>query len=93
MAPAGSTLNLHVHFHVLALDGVYVREGDQAPRFVRAPTPTNAEIAALVERTARRIRRASGAHPARDRPHRPGRGPRRGRAAAEARRVAGGRGG
>jgi hypothetical protein len=56
----GSTLNLHVHFHVLALDGVYVREGEQAPRFVRARTPTNAEVSALVERAARRIRRATG---------------------------------
>jgi hypothetical protein len=36
----GSSINLHIHWHVLALDGVYTRDGDTSPlRFVRAPTP------------------------------------------------------
>ncbi len=56
----GSTLNLHVHFHVLALDGVYVRGGDGALRFVPAREPTQAEIEALVERAAARIRLLTG---------------------------------
>jgi hypothetical protein len=31
----GSSLNLHLHLHTFALDGVYV-EADNAPRFVPA---------------------------------------------------------
>lgn len=52
----GSTLNLHVHFHVLALDGVYVPGEDGAPRFVRAPVPTRTQLEALLARVARRLR-------------------------------------
>ncbi len=36
----GSTLNLHVHFHVLALDGVYVRGGDGTLRFQPSCDPS-----------------------------------------------------
>jgi hypothetical protein len=49
----GSSLNLHVHLHTCALDGVYVdgEEGD-APRFVPAAPPSRAELYILAERVA-----------------------------------------
>jgi hypothetical protein len=56
----GSTLNLHVHFHVLALEGVYVRAGEAAPTFRRAREPTQAELEALVAAAAQRIRKLTG---------------------------------
>ena len=40
---AGASLNVHVHFHVLCLDGVYV-EGEGALRFEAAPAPTLVEL-------------------------------------------------
>jgi hypothetical protein len=54
----GSTLNLHVHFHLLGLDGLYVPGGspEAPPRFVRAPEPTPEEVRGLCERVARRAR-------------------------------------
>ena len=43
----GSSLNVHVHFHLLMLDGVHIeREGDL--RFVPAPAPTRSELAGLL---------------------------------------------
>jgi len=52
----GSSLNLHVHLHTCALDGVYV-EGDdgEAPRFVSAAPPSRAELYVLTERVALRV--------------------------------------
>ena len=53
---ARSSLNLHVHLHTCALDGVYV-EGDDgaAPRFVPAASPSRAELFVLTERVALRV--------------------------------------
>jgi hypothetical protein len=51
---AGASLNVHVHYHLLALDGVYVEE-DGALRFVPAPPPTEAELACMVERIYARV--------------------------------------
>ena len=55
----GSTLNLHVHFHTLALDGVYVPGpgDDGAPVFVPAPEPTPEQVRWLCEQVAIRARR------------------------------------
>ena len=54
-----SAVRLSVHYHVLALDGVYVREdpGDaQSPLVFRAlPAPTRAEVAEVARRTAQRV--------------------------------------
>ena len=50
----GSSLNLHVHLHTCALDGVYVEE-EEAPRFVPAAPPTRAELFVLTERVALRV--------------------------------------
>jgi len=57
----GSSVNLHVHWHVLALDGVYTRDTDAAPlRFVRAPPPTVEQLEQLVQRVAVRVRELVG---------------------------------
>jgi len=55
----GSALNLNIHFHTLALDGVYtytLGQG-QAPRFLPLPPPSANEIARVLAGTARRIQR------------------------------------
>jgi hypothetical protein len=52
----GSSLNLHVHLHTCALDGVYVEgEDGDAPRFVPAAPPSRAELYVLTERVALRV--------------------------------------
>jgi Putative transposase len=49
----GSSLNLHVHLHTCALDGVYVEADDfDAPRFVPSAPPSRAELYVLTERVA-----------------------------------------
>jgi hypothetical protein len=61
----GSSLNLHVHFHLLALDGVYVPDGDgRPPRFVRAPAPTREQLGGLVRSVALRARQLLSRRPA-----------------------------
>jgi hypothetical protein len=51
----GSSLNLHVHLHTCALDGVYVEsEEGEGPRFVPATPPSRAELYVLTERVALR---------------------------------------
>jgi hypothetical protein len=44
----GSTLNLHVHYHVLALDGLFVRRRDGPPVFVESPAPTALDLAGVL---------------------------------------------
>ena len=47
-----------MHFHALIFDGVYTRATPTArPRFHRLPPPTDADIAALLTRLHRRVRR------------------------------------
>jgi len=55
----GSALNLNVHFHTLALDGVYTYTLAQgaAPRFLPLPPPSEDEVARVLAGTARRIQR------------------------------------
>jgi hypothetical protein len=50
-----SALRLNVHFHVLALDGVYVRNSQGDFEFVGLPKPTSAQIADVAKRTADRV--------------------------------------
>jgi hypothetical protein len=52
----GDALNLNVHFHTLALDGVYV-DGPEGVRFRPLPPPTDAEIERMARGLARRLRR------------------------------------
>ena len=53
---AGASLNVHVHFHVLCLDGVYVDDGE-ALRFEPAPAPTRAELTSMLQRIYGRVMR------------------------------------
>ena len=53
----GSALNLNVHFHTLALDGVYSRDDGMATRFQPLPPPSSSEVARVLAGTARRITR------------------------------------
>ena len=55
----GSALNLNVHFHTLALDGVYTYTLGHggAPRFLPLPPPGVDEVARVLAGTARRIQR------------------------------------
>jgi hypothetical protein len=49
-------VRLNVHIHVLALDGVYVRDGTSGQlAFRQLPTPTHTEIAEVAHRTADRL--------------------------------------
>jgi hypothetical protein len=54
---AGDALNLNVHFHNVAIDGVYAAGEDGAPVFYRLPPPDDDEIARVAARVARRIAR------------------------------------
>ena len=56
----GSSLNLHVHHHVVALDGVYEQSPDGTMTFSRAPAPTSEELTGLVRRVATRVRKLVG---------------------------------
>jgi hypothetical protein len=53
----GGSLNLHVHFHTLVLDGVFVREADDTLRFCPAAPPTDADVRRVVVRVRRRLER------------------------------------
>lgn len=48
-------LNLDPHFHVLALDGIYVVDGRGEPLFRRVPPPSDAEVARVADRLHRRV--------------------------------------
>ncbi|MBI5493935.1 MAG: transposase [Deltaproteobacteria bacterium] len=51
----GGSLNLHVHAHLLVMDGVYRRNAGGALVFVRAPEPTPDELSALAASIRRRM--------------------------------------
>jgi hypothetical protein len=55
----GSAMNLHLHFHTLALDGVYLYEprSGHSPEFVALPPPTGDDVARVLAGTARRLHR------------------------------------
>ena len=53
----GGALNLNVHFHTLAVDGVFVREPNGSLRFVAAKAPCNMEIEALLAVIRKRVLR------------------------------------
>ena len=53
----GGSLNLHVHFHVLVLEGVFTRDGGAAPVFHPSLAPTRAELLAVLARVARSVHR------------------------------------
>jgi len=52
------SLGLHVHFHLVAADGLFVRDTADSPvRFVTAPPPTPAVLADVVRRVHKRVLR------------------------------------
>jgi hypothetical protein len=53
----GSALNLHLHFHILFLEGVYLDRTDQrrTPRFLPGEPPTDADIAAVIQKIRHRV--------------------------------------
>jgi hypothetical protein len=52
----GSALNLNIHFHMLFLDGIYVR-ADGDPFFRRVDPPTAADMEKLIHRVSHRVGR------------------------------------
>jgi hypothetical protein len=52
----GSALNLNIHFHLLVLDGAYVRSSDRL-EFRRVPPPTRAELDEILATITRRVGR------------------------------------
>jgi len=52
---SGDALNLNVHFHMLALDGVYAEDKKGYVCFRPAPPPSDAELARVTERIQCRI--------------------------------------
>ena len=53
----GGALNLHLHFHTLVLDGVFVRDPDGTLCFHPAAPPTDEDVARVVARVRRRLER------------------------------------
>jgi hypothetical protein len=53
----GGALNLNIHFHTLAVDGVFVREPDGSLSFAAAKTPTDDEVEALLRVIRTRVLR------------------------------------
>jgi hypothetical protein len=53
----GGALNLNVHFHTLAVDGVFVREPDGSLSFAAAKAPTDGEVEALLGVIRKRVLR------------------------------------
>jgi Putative transposase len=53
----GGAINLHLHFHVVFLEGVYLDRTDQSlkPRFVKAEPPSDADVAHVVQNISRRV--------------------------------------
>ncbi len=53
----GSAINLNLHFHCVFLEGVYLDRTDQGltPRFVTGEPPTDADIAAVVQKISHRV--------------------------------------
>lgn len=50
-------LRLNVHLHVLALDGVYVRDESRGLAFHALPTPSRAQVEEVARGTAKRLHR------------------------------------
>jgi ribosomal protein S27E len=58
----GGFANLNVHFHSLIPDGVFVRNSDTSPTLIRLAPPSDADIASLVEKIARRTTKLIARH-------------------------------
>jgi hypothetical protein len=56
----GSSLNLNVHFHVIAMDGVYAEQTDGTMLFHPLPAPSDEDIARLARAVCRKVTRYLG---------------------------------
>ena len=56
------SLNLHVHYHLVVLDGAFARDTDGVLAFHPADAPTASELDAILARTARRAVRWLAKH-------------------------------
>ena len=56
----GSLLNLNVHFHVIAMDGVYAEQPDGTMLFHPLPAPSDEDIAGLARAVCRKTTRFRG---------------------------------
>jgi len=54
---SGDALNLNVHFHMLALDGLYAAAQGKLPHFERLAPPSQAEVALVAARIAAKVAR------------------------------------
>ncbi|NRB37004.1 MAG: IS91 family transposase [Pseudomonadales bacterium] len=50
----GSALNLNIHFHMLFLDGVYIKTGGK-PKFISVKAFTATELSTVLDRISRRL--------------------------------------
>ncbi len=57
MQRPGGGLNANLHFHTLALDGVFSEDHEGALEFHPAPAPNDAEVAAALATVCHRVRR------------------------------------
>ena len=53
----GAALNLNVHVHALVLDGVFALEGDGRPSFREGGSPSDDDVAEVLETVRRRVER------------------------------------
>jgi signal transduction histidine kinase len=53
----GGSVNVHLHFHTLVLDGVFVPEEDGTLRFHPASPPADADVRRVLARVRRRLER------------------------------------
>lgn len=58
----GSALQLNVHLHTLAVQGVFVEDGDGRLRFVPSPAPTDRDVARLLASIRDRVVRLAKRH-------------------------------
>jgi hypothetical protein len=56
----GSSLNLNVHFHAIAMDGVYAEQPDGAMLFHPLPAPCDEDVARLARAVCRKVTRYLG---------------------------------
>jgi len=56
----GSSLNLNLHFHVIAMDGVYAEQPDASLLFHPLPAPSDEDIARVARAVCRKVTRYLG---------------------------------
>ena len=54
---SGGSLNANLHYHVIAIEGVFLDRTDQGltPRFVKGEPPSDADVAEVIQKISRRV--------------------------------------